>query len=804
MAEKIIQENVAKAAQDYSCIFGANKNLYRTIPSMIDGLRPGKRRIFWCWWEREGKPTNTKKETLKKLKFTKVQTLASAAMLYHPHGDTSNEEIITGEGQYWNNNVCTVIPQGSYGSIRGDKPASGRYCECKMSEYLIDCFFEDFYKYCVPMKESFNGESMEPLYLPAKYPCALFNPQLSGIGYGLASNIISFNIKEVLEATIKLIKNPKAKIMLIPDIPTGADIVDDGHFKEINKTGNGKLTMRATPSIDYKKNIITFTSVPLQISTMQIIDKWITKKENGEFNEINEIKDYTKNGEVDLRFLLKHDANPDKVLDKLYKSGIGLKVTAPVSLKMIDDFREKTYGVKEFLLEWLEYRKDAVRSMVSNDLMQTMEKQHLNKVLLFVLNKDNAEKTIKICKQASSRKDTINRLMNEYKITSLQAGTIADMRLYNFNKDAYQRYKDEKIELEDNVKTLSKTLESEDLIDEFIIKQLKEGIKKYGKPRKSVVIRDDEETKKKEIPDYSCLISISDNGLIKKVNLKKFNTIGNISNKNIENFSILEINNRMDLLIIDSEGTASRIPVSSIPDMSNKDNGVLINRFFKCSGKIIGCMKIPDIKFLKAKNNDITVVLITKNGYMKRIMLSEYKGLSSPRKSIILNEGDEVVSAVFTPKDCKDDLIISTNTGYGARITVNDIPILTKASKGKRCIGEIDNGYIVNCDILDSKAKEIFYITSRGNAKITQTKYFPKMKKKDPLLQLITLSATETLIRTCGVDHKKDSVVVYYKNKEPEEVELKDLTMSTRKAKGTKLVRVPKGDSIVSTKIIHK
>ena len=243
---------------------------------------------------------------------------------------------------------------------------------------------------------------------------------------GLASNVPSFNVAEVLKATIKLIKNPNSNIMLIPDIPTKAEIVDEGLFEEINRTGVGKLTMRATAEIDHNKNIIKFSSLPLQTSSKQIINKIIEMRKKGEFTEIVDINDYSKLGEADIRFILKSDANPDKVLKKLYKRGTGLKNTFPVCIKLIDNYREYDYGVKDLLLEWIEYRKDAVRSMFNNDLIQTMEKQHMNEVLLFVFSETNAEETLKICKTAASRKDTIERLMKKYKITSLQAATIAD------------------------------------------------------------------------------------------------------------------------------------------------------------------------------------------------------------------------------------------------------------------------------------------------------------------------------------------------------------------------------------------
>lgn len=722
-------------------------------------------------------------------------------MKYHPHGDAANFEIISNEGQYWNNNVMTIVPQGNFGSIRGDRPASGRYTEAKMSEYLIDCFFDDFEKYCVPMKESYDGERMEPEFLPAKYPHALFNPQLSGIGYGLASNIISFNVTEVLRATIKLIKDPSTKIMLIPDIPTGADIVDNGTFKEINKTGVGKITMRASAKIDHNKNIITITSLPLQTSSMQVIDKIIEKKKKNEFQEIIDILDYTKLGITDIRFILKNDANPDKVLKKLYNRGTGLKSTFPVCLKLIDDYREFDYGVKSFLKEWIEYRRDVVRAMFSNDLIQTMEKQHMNDVLLFVFNEDNAEKTLKICKNSNSRKDTIEKLMKVYKITSLQASTIADMRLYHFNKDTYARYKEDKKVLAENVERIMSTLDNEKLIDQFIIEQLESGIKKYGHPRHSQIVKDDSEVDIEQIPNTNHLIAITESGIIKKIDVDKYHTVGNIGTKNgTDNFSVISINNREDILVIDSSGLGIRIPVSSLPDMTMEEPGVEISRYFKFSGKIITVMKLSDIKVLKDKK--IVITLVTKYGYAKRVKLTEFKGISEPRNSITLNDGDEVVSAMFSLEDDKNDIIIYTDTGYGVRLPIDSIKIYGKAAKGIRHIMLHDGENVINANIIDPQRKTLLYVTTAGRMKVTQEKYFPRMSRTDEPLQLITLDKNEKLFYISSVRHKKDKVRVFFKNQTPVDFELNNLEMSTRKSKGEKVLKVPRGEMVVSLKIM--
>ena len=794
MSEKLTQQNVADATLEYSCLFGANKNVYRIAPSLQDGIKPGKRRLYWSWWLSEKRPKDTSKETLKKLRFIKAGTISSNAMAYHPHGDAAMSELIVREGQYWNNNVMAIVPQGSYGNIRGDQAAAGRYAEACIGEYMIDCFFDDFDKYCVPMKMAYDGVSPEPEYLPAKYPHILFNPQISGIGFALASNIPPFNVTEVLNATIKLMRDSDAKILLIPDSPTGADIIDEGNFKEINKTGKSKLTMRATSTIDYQNNIITFTSLPLQITTMQVIDKIIALK----LPEICEIKDYTKEGEVKLQILLKSDANPDKILNTLYKKNTGLKMTYPVGITVIDDYAAYEYGVKDLLLEWIEYRRDIVRSMFLNNLQITMEKLHMNKVLLMVFNKDNIETTVKIAKNSSSRKDTIEKLMKRYKITSLQAATIADMHVYNFNEDSYNRYKEEKVKLEEELKDIKDRLKHSSRIDDFIIDQLQEGIKKWGRPRMSKIVKENDDDRK-DIPNTDHLIGISESGYIKKLSLKDNTSIGIVGKEN-GNLTVMQINNRENILVIDSSGRVSKISVSAIPDMNYDDIGVEINRYFTSNGKIIALMKLPNMDILKSKDDDLCIIFITKFGLAKKVPISEFKKITDYKTGIALNPDDEVAAALFSFDKSSKDCIICTNLGDGIRISISDIKTLGKQAKGVRQINLKEDEYVVNACKINPGKKLLFYVTSSGKLKLTEIKYFPVMQRKDDALALISLDKNETLIGISSVS-KNDIAMIYRKNSEPVEISLKDIKVSTRIAKGEKMIKTPKGDKVVAYKI---
>lgn len=603
-----------------------------------------------------------------------------------------------------------------------------------------------------------------------------------------------------MEATIKLIKDPTSKILLIPDSPTGADILDEGNFAEINKSGKSKFTLRASYEINYTENTIRFTSLPLQTKSSIVIRKIIEMRKNRMFEEIIDISDSTKNGEVDILIHLKSDANPDKVLKQLFKKNTNLKMTYPVGIMVIDDYVSYDYGVKGLLLEWIEYRRDIVRSMFLNSLQIALEKQHMNKVLLMVFNKDNIETTVQIAKNSKSRKDTIEKLMAEYDITSLQAATIADMRVYNFNEDSYNRYKQEEIDLREEVDYINGMLEHDENIDKFIIGQLEEGIKKYGRPRMSKVVKENNKNDE-NIPDTNHLIGISASGYIKKISSNTNSSIGKVGKEN-GNLTVMEVNNREDILVIDSTGKVSKISVSAIPDMEFNDIGIEIGRYFSVSGKVVALMELPSLNILKTKDENLCIIFITKNGFAKKVPISEFKKISNYKIGITLNDDDEVAMAMFAFDRSLKDIVIYTNRGNGIRLPITEIKTLKKEAKGIKQIDLEDGEYVVNASKISANKKLLFYITSSGRVKLTELKYFPIMQRKDKLVPLIQLNANESLVGISSVS-KNDTVMVYRKHSEPVELSLKELEISTRAAKGEKIVKTVKGDSVVAYKVFQ-
>lgn len=786
------KENIADASRRFSIISGVNRNVARHIPVVFDGLKPVTRRILLVMYESK---TN---------KFQKVNKVAGDAMgKYHPHGDASISDVISKMGQDWNNNITYIETQGNFGNRQGDDAASGRYTECKLSKFAYKCFFEDYKYASLDTKMSYTGNDEEPDYLPSKYPIGLVNPQFSSIGYGTAANIPPFNFTEVLEATIKLIKDPDSRINLIPDFPSGCDVIANNDLVEVEKTGIGKVLVKASTDIDYNRNIIHITSLPLQIGTKavayNISNLVLVKKTEG----IADIKDYT-DPEVGvlLDIHLKPSVNPDKILEELMKKDVGLKKTFSIQIKFIDDYQEYDYSPKEFLLTWLDFRREILQSMYNNKYVKLLEEQHMNNVKLFVFNKDNLNQTVDICRKASSTNDAIEKLMKKYKdsevgMTSMQAKTIQGMRFSDFNKESYNGFLKLKEELKASIKETELILSNTSKIDEIIEKELLEGISLFGTKRRSKIVHNKPD--KKEIIDKSkVLVAVSKDGYIKKINTKEHKTIGSLGTQSSRQVILAETRNDKNILIFDSTGKCTKIPVLSIHESTPEENGVMIERFFKVSGNVVAVMEeITD----KELSKDLLITFFTKKGFSKRTSCKEFYNMKDNKTAISIMEDDELVAVINTLKDSSKDIIIYTDKGDGIRLDINDIKIQGASTRGLNMINLTDEEFVVGVDKIETNKKLLVFITSMGRVKVSELKYLPPMSRKDGSVSLINLNNNEYLVGLASVNNK-NTLTVFRKFGDPVDIKIEDIKPSMRIAKGEKLVKTPSGDIVVGFRII--
>ena len=719
--------------------------------------------------------------------FTKVASICGSTLDYHPHGEIPIYETLVKLAQPWNNIQVTVQGSGNFGNASGASAASGRYIEARLSYYAYKCFFEEFSPDIVDMRKNYLGNKLEPEFLPARYPNVLINNTF-GIGYGISTSICTYNLKEVLEATIDLIKNPDIEnIVLYPDSPTGAYIVDEGQFAEISSTGKGKFRMRGVIEVDEENNILHIRSTPLFVYWETIKKKVFELLNDGKNNMMRDFRDNCDTEHIHYKIYLKKEVDPYAVRSMLYAQ-TNMEKTFPVTFKLIDDWASNEFTIKSILQTWIDFRRETKRRYFNTKLLKFKERQHILEIMLFILNKDNAEKTITIIKKSENKKEIVSRLMKEYGITSLQADTIAEMRLSAFSKEAYKKYIAEKETVDQTVKDLEKLVRSAKKIDGIIIDELKEGIKLFGEERRSKIITLDNEVK---IRETNHIIIFTKNGFVKKLP-DDANGVGFI-NQGDYPVEMVRCKNTSELLIFDETGKISKLPVHAIRGCTVTSEGMRLSEYCAISGDITTIKIRPDIEVLKTLKNPAYYIMITKNGIIKKTSVEAYANIKNELLGMIIKDDDRLICVKMLVGDC--DILVYTNKGFGVRFNSSDVRETSRMTVGVKAISMDDDEYIIGMDILNEKDKYILALTQKGLAKKCTLDTFKTMNRADKPLRIITLDDTDELftIRTIKGNELFD---IFMKNG-IESVNASDILELPRLSKGRKIVPVKKGDVIV-------
>lgn len=696
--------------------YGANVNLYRMFPDVHDGLKVVERRILYAMYSFGGAAK----------KAVKVSILSGSVMSIHPHGDTS--DTIVRLAQPWN----MIIPyvdgwEGNFGTIDGYEAAAPRYIKASLSKYAIDCFFSDFDEKIVSMQQSYNPEYKEPLFLPTKYPNCLLSAA-DGLGYGEACHIPTYNVQEVLQATIDLIDNPKKDIVLIPDIATGCLIVDDGNFEAISRTGEGKFTMKAEITKDEEHCAILIKSIPFQVSLLNVKEKIKNLIETNVITGFLRMADLSGQA-IHLEIYFRKGTDLENVISILYEK-TPLRDTFKTQLRMTDDTADKLFSLRGALLRWINIRRGFKRKFFTHKLVANEERRHLLTIILRILNKDNAEKTIKIIK-SSTADEVVKKLVKEYDISTLQAKTISRMRLGELNETAYKGYLKEMPEVEENIVKYRKLTTCDNTaVDKIIKEELRDGIKKYSAPRKSRVVKPKTEF---AYSDFKVSLVMTKHGYVKK--LKQGAEIGKLGDTD-EPISYVNANNRDSLILFDTVGDIHTCDIGKFSYTEDRGIGELLSTFIPIRGVPIKAFNLADIK------PNSFFVFITKKGNIKKSAVSAYFFKQSV-KAIILDKDDELVSVINITKN--EDILIYTSLGYGLRFNTNELTLIGRLSKGSAIVKLDKKDFIKGIDFIEAKDEYIFLLSTKGYAKKISVDIFGKKSRRSELVSLITLEGRDTL-----------------------------------------------------------
>jgi DNA gyrase subunit A len=687
--------------------------------------------------------------------------------------NSSVEECLVGLAQWWNNNIPLIEGQGNFGSCSGDKHGASRYIQARLSEYAYECFFADWKDSVVDMIMGADGETKEPLYLPAKYPNILLNGSL-GIGYTKASNLPPFNFKEVVEATIKLMKNPNSSIFLIPDSPTGSDIVA-GNFKKICEVGTGVYKMRCSYDISDDKNMIVIKTMPYQVAVNTIRERIADIKESGGLPQLVSMHDYSGNT-VDLRLVIRSDVNPYKFMRKLIEEVNGLEKSYPVNITVTNDYQSFDYSVKDILIEWIKYRREQKRTVTNHRRTRLLAEQRTNDVKLFLMSENNLQDTINLFKSSRNRIEIERRLIEVYKhseirMDSLQAKTLSELKMHELSIESYEACLKRKDELEKELKDVNNILSDKDGIDNLIIGELTDGIKRFGKPRKSNVVPYKISTDQ-QIDDV-CILQLSSDGIL----LRKIAT--NVDDEPIpidNNGFAVKVENDNSFIVVDEMGYHSLMKVKEIP----VDQEVPINRYLHNNLKNIAGLLPYDI------DSEYCCTLISQDGIMKKIRISDMK--ISKRPCISLSKTDKLVRVILTKENTQKDLLIYTRMGMGQRLDPNNIKVTSPLAKGSEGFKLQSDDKIVGSYIINPSNQYLLYVTTQGKVRLNATKYLPtRNSKRDEMVKLITLPDRDKLVAVVGCN-KFDKCDFFFDDGGSERIDISTLeegTMGTEPKKVT-------------------
>ncbi len=785
-SQNLQQMNVGDACTDYMKIFGTNKNVMRHMPLEIDGLLPGERRLLYTMYhDKKLRPEG---------RYLKLTSSMGSAMEYHPHGETNIYNTAVKLAQYWNNTLCLIEGDGNYGGEDGSGAAAHRYLEAKLSLYAYKCFFEEFNTDIVDMKDKYTGDGQEPEYLPAKYPNIFFKPAY-GIGYGLFSSIPTYNFKEICEFAIELINDPEYDTVIYPDIPSGCDVIDDGQFLEVAKTGVGSFRMKCKTEIVPEENKIIIRSVPLQVGMNDIVAKIHAAAKDGSLKGLDDIENQNGHTYVRQDLIFKPGADLHHALNVLYKK-CGLISTYPIIFNVIDDTEAREYTMKSLLLSWITARRDIKRRIINKGIVRKNERIHILSTLLFILTGENGEKTLKIVKKAANTAEIVEKLMKNYDISSLQAKSIAAMSITSFSKESVRRYKEEHVNLSKEVEILMKISKSPKTIDKIIKEELLEGIDIFGTERKSNVVTFDG---KKIVRDTDHILVFTKNGLVKKLS-GTVDSIGTIAQGDYPT-DIININNRDSILVFDQTGKVSSIAVDDIISTEMTSPGLPLSDLAPINGKIVTVVPKPTEEQLQKLGVDkVHFVMATKGGILKKTLASNYTNVRKDLIAINIADGDELVSVKILYGN--KDIVIYSYLGFGVRVNSDDIREVGRTAQGVRGMDLSGNDFIAGMNIIGDKDKYIFVLTNKGKAKKCLLDTFATMKRTDKPLRVTSLDARDEISTIVPV--RGNEVFKVYMKTDMKEISISEIEEMTRLAKPKKVLPVKMGDCIIDVKMIGR
>jgi DNA gyrase subunit A len=778
----------------------------RAIPDVRDGLKPVHRRILYAM-RGMGLAHNAK--------YRKSATVVGECLgKFHPHGDTSVYDAMVRMAQDFSMRYPLVDGQGNFGSIDGDSASAMRYSEAKMSR-IGEEMLKDIDKETVDFVDNYDGTQKEPTVLPAPLPNLLLNGTL-GIAVGMATSIPPHNLAETIDATIYLMKNPKAstedlfQFVQGPDFPTGGQAYNKKEIMAVYSQGRGPIVTRGKVDIieseKTKQRQIVITEIPYQVNKATMVEQFAKLVSEKKIDGIKDIRDESDREGLRVVIDLKAEAHPKKIVNRLYKF-TNLQRTFHLNmLALVDGIQPKTLSLAEVLSYYIAHRKDVVYRRTKFNLDKAEERAHILRGLVKALT--NIDKCIKLIKSSKNKDDARQNLIKQFKLTEIQANAILEMRLHQLAKLERQRIEDELAEKEKEIKELTAILKSPKKVEAIVEKELIQAKETFGDERKTKIYNQKLEDIAEEdlIPLEEAMITITQGGYIKRINpvaykIQKRGGKGILGMKTMQDDLVehfVEAKTHDSLLFFTNSGKVFRIPAYEIPEGSRVARGRGIYNFLEISPqeKILSILSLSKED---AENGIKYLTMATEKGIIKRTELEEFNNIRrSGLIAINLKKNDCLKRVCKTTGD--DHVSLVTYKGQSIRFKEKEIRSMGRTASGIRGIRLKKDDRVVGMDILKKGAEDsyLLVLTENGYGKKTLIKeYRPQQRGGSGIKTLKVTPKVGNLAVARIINEEEDLIVVSQKGNIIKSG-ISTIPKLSRATQGVKVMRLADGDKIAS------
>ena len=713
----------------------------RYVPNIFDGLTPNRRRILYCMF-------NDIKCISKATKRKSATSVGAVIGQYSAHGDIGTYGAFKPMTNWFEIKIPLICYDSASGSIQGGPQAQMRYTESYLSQFTMEGIMADLQesKSVVDWDKTFDRRTDEPLYLPVKVPLLLINGTF-GIAIGERIEVPPHSLNDVVDATIKLMHDPNAQIVLIPDPCDKCEVVDTD-WKKISNTGVGQFIERGIveTNTDSKGNVyVSIRSTPDLVWVNDILDSVEKLVKANKLIQIADIQDHSTKDSLDVRFYLKKGADPEYVKQVLYKN-TSLQDTKKVNMRVIMNDEIVRVGYRAYLLTFIEFRRMVKFRLYNARLQKDETRLHTIEVFIAILESGDVEQIIHAIRNqtATEEQQLVEWLMKKLKITPVQARYILNTEIKRLSKSNLSRYKQEQKDLQHRIGNYIKFITTPQMIDDEIEAEMLEIKAKYGKPRQSVVISSAEAS---AIPKGIFKIVVYDDGTVKK--LQPNDPIK--SYRGVQPKSVCIGENDKDILLFDEMGKVFRLPIHKISFTDKNTAGLDIRLIVKkLTSNIIACMYLPEIVALNKSKSKFYLITVTHAGLIKRIDLDDI--ITTTPSGILysrLNPNDFVKQVSLANHD--NDVIIYTKS-KAVRLSMNGIPHLKRSALGN--IGMRTNDPIDGMAIVTSATKDLVIVTNKGYVNRILTEALPCNDKNKTGSKVIKLSKGDLIngVFTCMGD----------------------------------------------------